>query len=385
MSGLETAIRNALDRSERENAESRARIYQSARQALETGLRKQAINDEETISVQRRRLETLIHSIELEERARLEALATAPEFGSPVEQPSGLDIASPSVMAPERREPSFAAAEAPIRPDPRGELHHQGEEPRFADEPSIDMRSERAVPPLPAAGRAKKGKVTTEKPRRRRSGFFARLFIYGTLLAALGTGAWWVYSSGFMLSAEDRDLSIPNPPPRIESEDFTDASAGPQAIDSRGGFSDDWIDVFEPQQIAAIRPRANSLVDVVTASDGTAVRVLSRSGDAAGAVEITVPTEVLREMAGRTSTIALTLQSTDNEPVQWSVSCDFSRLGDCSRRRFTANPQKSDALFRVSFENGMAPANPGRLVINGDLSGGGRGVNLYSVRILPGQ
>ena len=98
-----------------------------------------------------------------------------------------------------------------------------------------------------------------------------------------------------------------------------------------------------------------------------------------------MPTEVLREMAGRSSTIALTLQSTDNEPVEWSVSCDFGRLGDCSRRRFTANAQKADALFKVSFENGMAPANPGRLVIIGDLSGSGRGINLYSVRILPGQ
>ena len=39
MSGLETAIRNALARSERANAEVRARIYQSARNALEAGLR----------------------------------------------------------------------------------------------------------------------------------------------------------------------------------------------------------------------------------------------------------------------------------------------------------------------------------------------------------
>ena len=59
MSGLETAIRNALERSERTNAESRARVYQSARQALETGLRKQNIDDPEAINYQRRRLEAL--------------------------------------------------------------------------------------------------------------------------------------------------------------------------------------------------------------------------------------------------------------------------------------------------------------------------------------
>ena len=79
MSGLETAIRNALARSERANAEVRARIYQSARNALEAGLRKQEINDPETIAAQRHRLETTIHQIEAEERA---ASRVAPTSGS---------------------------------------------------------------------------------------------------------------------------------------------------------------------------------------------------------------------------------------------------------------------------------------------------------------
>lgn len=45
MSGLETAIRTALENADRDNPEVRARIYQSARQALEAGLRKQDITD----------------------------------------------------------------------------------------------------------------------------------------------------------------------------------------------------------------------------------------------------------------------------------------------------------------------------------------------------
>ncbi|QLF69270.1 hypothetical protein FE840_006785 [Peteryoungia desertarenae] len=388
MSGLETAIRNALERSERENAETRARIYQSARQALETGLRKQAINDEETVSFQRRRLEALIHSIELEERARLDEALTPPslDVDSLLDSAATQGVASPSVLAPDRREPAFASSEADVSPDIRGGDVRAAQEARPFEEPSIDMRSERAAPPpVEPRPEGKKKKVKAERPRSRSTGAFARLFIYGTILTALGTGAWWVYTSDFMLTAEERNLGLPTPQPRVQAEDFTGSSAGPQAVNERGGFSDEWLDVFAPQQIAAIRPRPNSLVDVVTASDGTAVRILSSSGDPSGAVEITVPTEVLRQMAGRSSTIALTLQSTDDEPVELSVSCDFSRLGDCSRRRFTANAQKADALFRVSFENGMAPANAGRLVINGDVTGSGRGINLYSVRILPGQ
>ena len=78
MSGLETAIRNALARSERANAEVRARIYQSARNALEAGLRKQEIHDRATITAQRHRLEAAIHQIEAEERAQL----AAADFGT---------------------------------------------------------------------------------------------------------------------------------------------------------------------------------------------------------------------------------------------------------------------------------------------------------------
>ena len=79
MNGLETAIRNALERSDRTNAETRARIYQSARQALESGLRKQNINDAEMVAHQRHRLEALIHAIEQEERSRLDHVVSPPE------------------------------------------------------------------------------------------------------------------------------------------------------------------------------------------------------------------------------------------------------------------------------------------------------------------
>lgn len=393
MSGLETAIRNALERSDRANAETRARVYQSARQALETGLGKQNIDDPEAINYQRRRLEALIHSIEQEERARLEVRpeVSAPQAAVPVAPTPRAAPEPATTPSPERRggrvEPGFASLEPPV-----SRAAGQGD-PSFDDEiemsstvahdahandegPMPDMRSER---PLKA-------------PRRRR-GLVARLLMLSVFVATLGIGAWWVYSSGLLLSDAERDTSVPNPPPRVESEDFSgtpdpalsQGAAGPQALDARGGFPDDWIEVFEPQQVSAIRPRANALVDIVAAGDGNAAQIVSRSRDAAGAVEVTVPADVLREMAGRTSTIALTLQSTDDKPVQISVECDFPRMSDCPRHRFTVNPQKLDALFRVSFENDMAPSTPGRLLINADIEGGGRGVNLYAIRVLPGQ
>ena len=93
MSGLETAIRQALERSERANSETRARIYQSARNALEAGLKKQDVHDPDVIAQQRHRLEGVIHAIELEERASLKAAAS-------VSAPPPVRVAASEAPAP---------------------------------------------------------------------------------------------------------------------------------------------------------------------------------------------------------------------------------------------------------------------------------------------
>lgn len=398
LNGLETAIRNALERSDRTNAETRARIYQSARQALESGLRKQNVNDPETVAEQRHRLETLIHAIEQEERHRLDHAVGAAD--TPTRQTGAAAPVPPTVVQ----------AVPPGAPSPRAEppivdKAHADPPSAVVDQGLTASRDHRAEPaagrrdPLPPGDEVDRVlEVRAEapmRPRKPRRGLYSRLFILSVVFATLGMGAWWIYTSGIMLSVEERDTSVPNPPPRAEDEDFNGAdatteptaesSAAPRTLDAQSGFSDSWIQVFEPKQISAIRARGNALVDVVAASDGTAIQIVSRSADADGSAEITVPTDILREMAGRTSTIALTLQSADDKPVQISVSCDFGRLGDCARHRFTVNPEKTDVLFRVSFERAMAPGTSGQLLLNGDLGGTGRGVNLYSVRILPGE
>ncbi|MFC3163126.1 hypothetical protein [Ciceribacter thiooxidans] len=387
MNGLEAAIRNALERSDRANAETRARIYQSARHALETGLQKQGITDPEIIAQQRHKLETAIHAIELEERERLST--AEPEMGLPpsadvVAEPQRPDTpAMPAVHAPavsavetgsgERRENAPAAGDFG---DLRAERLHRGSE-------SVDISMERDESRTAAAAMEVRPEAPI-RPRKKRRGLFARLFMFAVLLGAIGTGAWWVYTSGLMLSEAERDTSVPNPPPQAVEEDFT-GTQEPKPLETRNGFSDDWIEIFEPKRIDVIRPRANAAVDVVSARDGTAMNVVSRSPDADGNVEITVPTDTLREMAGKTSTFALTVEASGDQPVQIAVECDFGRLGDCSRHRFTVNTQKTDVLFRVTFDRSMAPATPGRLLLNAGLGGAGQGVNLYSVRLLPGQ
>lgn len=69
MSSLELAIRRALEKAgPGADATQRARVYQSARNALENGLRQQKISDANLISEQRRQLEAIINVVERDAR-----------------------------------------------------------------------------------------------------------------------------------------------------------------------------------------------------------------------------------------------------------------------------------------------------------------------------
>jgi hypothetical protein len=156
-------------------------------------------------------------------------------------------------------------------------------------------------------------------------------------------------------------------------------------LSSRGGFSEEWAAIFEPKEGAVFRAGSQAQAQIATGTEGQSLRISSATPNAAGDIAIEVPVEVLRELAGKSSTLALTIQSAVNQQSQLSVRCDFGSLGTCSRHRFTATQEKLDALFKVSFDRTMAPNAPGRILVNSGLQGTDRPVFIYSVRALPGQ
>ncbi|MBD8686035.1 MULTISPECIES: hypothetical protein [unclassified Rhizobium] len=396
MSGLETAIRNALEKSDRSSAEVRARIYQSSRQALEAGLRKQGIDDPEVVAQQRQRLEVLVHAIENEERNRLLSVVEDHVRRETARAPA------PAVPPAARAAPQVANLDdvveendaLPVEPRLRAERLDDTPDTRAIPSPSIDdFHAERGVTaPDARSTRTEDAASLSFTPERaakarRKKGVVARLFIYFTLLAFLGFGAWWIYSSGILLSPAERDTGVPNPPPEVQSEDFTGApEAPPQNREAGRGFSDAWEEVFNAERgNQGLQAGSLAVVEPISTAAGKAIRLTSRVSEADGNVGITVPPEVLREMAGKSSTIAVTLQSSSDRQTQLSISCDFGSLGNCARHRFTATPERADMLINVTFDRTLAPSSAGRIIINSDVDGNGRPVNLYSARILPGE
>lgn len=386
MNGFEAAIRNALERSERTNPEVRARIYQSARHALEAGLRKQNVTDATRIAAQRRWLEQLIASVEAgEQKAAAAALAAA----------------AAAVSAGQRAEPGFYADRfVPAEPQ-RGERREPGFDASPSEEAEDDddyvddddLRADRAeaVPDgellggaLPHRASGVRAEERVARPRRKR-GVFARAFIGFILFGSLVSVAVWLYTSGALLTPAERDTSVPNPPPRVEEEDFAGAESRSPGFDPQGGFSGDWVEIFTPAAAPRLKVGAAARIEAVTAASGPAIRIASSRSGRDGEVRIDVPVDVLGRMAGKTSTIALTMQSATSESASVSVQCQFGSLGTCERHRFTANQEKFDALFKVTLPRGLTPGTPGALLVNAGLGETGRSIELFSVRVLPGE
>ena len=429
MNGLEAAIKNALARSDRSSAEVRARIYQSSREALEAGLRKQGIEDPQVVAGHRQRLEHLIRVIEANERERLLSLVAEQEKKASQSAPSSNN--APTLGGVQRREPSFGATppsqdqilrKAPepnvVEPEVRGEpapqkgshaepetsaatnkrtpdVQHRSE-PRLAADDRIDTLPDdnAGAYDLTNAGRRDEDLAFKPEPivvHKKRRGFFARLMIIFTLIAFAILGAAWIYTSGVLIGAEQRDQSVPNPPPVVEEEDFdgdensaVDETLRPVTQQLSGSFSADWLEVFDAEKnLGSLKAGASVSTEAVQLPSGRALRVSSRSATTSGDLVFDVPVDLMRQVTGRAATIAITLQSSSDTPTQIAVDCDFKGLGNCSRHRFTAMPERSDMLIDARFTNTIVANAGGKITLNADVIGNGGAVNVYSIRILP--
>jgi hypothetical protein len=458
VSGLEQAIRNALDRAERANPEIRARIYQSARNALDAGLRKQDINDMTVIERQRQRLEFTIRAIEDEELEKLRVSArldkifienTAfeqpapepepePETAPPAPEPQVRQRQEPVVdqppaawtdpIAPARREPPVikparqaAVSRQPLAEPAMARDPEPDEDGSFSDfsatrdermpakagsktgrvEPVIDVplvaeargkgrgqkiRHEEEDPAWAEPSTPEGRKVAPQKraARRRRGSWIVSLFVYCVLLGVIGFGAWWAYATGMIGAAMHGGGDFDFIPKELQSEDFDPKAPLKNPLDPQRSFSGDWVSVLKPGDTSVVTPAAQAKVSDVTDSDGKAILIASNAPDQDGEVRIAVPADVLKAMAGKTSTLAVTLRADGDKPSQIYIQCAFASLGDCGRHRFTISNERVDELIQVKFDGKSAPSEPGYVVINSDLTGQGRAIRLYGIRIGPG-
>lgn len=375
MSGLETAIRNALDRSDRTNAEVRARIYQSARNALENGLRKQEISDPAVIAAQRHRLEQSIKEIERDERRQLGELPHEPE----PDQFMGLEADFAAIEANDPRDAEDAAEDA----EDFGALRAE----RLGSAQSYDDDVPVSVPEVAglASGRpGRRGRSMAQgQPKKRRS-TFARLFIMVIFLAAIGIGIWWVYASGVLLTSAERDTSVANPPAAVSEEDLPPqpgVGGDKPSFNGTNTFSKDWVEIFKGDDIDSVTASGLGSAKLTSTSDGPVIRIVSANASAEAAVRLLLPEDQISLSEGQEATLAVSMRSASDQAVDVSIDCDFGTAEKCDRHRFTVTSQRSDALIQVTSAAGQGNGAPA-LVLTSDMEGKGRGVDILAVRLL---
>jgi hypothetical protein len=421
LSGLEQAIRNALERAERSNPEIRSRIYQSARNALDAGMRKQEIEDSETIDRQRQRLEITIRAIEDEELERQRSMARLEKViieSTPEEQQEPEDTVGPEPVFDEpdptpqveafRPDPVIEQTPPPPRREPPTASDNYAEEEDGSLSGLSAIRDERQAKNRKQARKAarKQGQVIREEEdpawadpstpegrtvtperrtrRRRKGSWLASLFVYSVLIGVVVAGIWWVYTTGMLDAALKGNSDFDLIPKELQSENF-DPNEKNTRLDPLRGFSGDWVDVFKPNGKAQVTASGDAVIGNVTDSDGDAITIASNSPDKDGEVRIEVPAGILQDLAGKKSTLAITLRADGDKPAQIYIQCEFTTLGDCGRHRFTISSERVDELIPIAFEGKLGPTDPGHIVINSDLTGEGRAIRLYGIRVLPGS
>ncbi len=413
MSGLETAIRTALENTDRRDANQRARVYQSARQALEKGLANQNITEPGAVARQRRRLDDIITAIEQEEAAAARkareaqkaparpvfddpfAVGRAPEKQAPsLEDEIGAITPGDSFTA----EPAFEAepdahfaypespviaseeadnvdfTEAGFTMAPRVESGHLDREAlspmgdiAVTDEDRAPLAGSVKADPRPRRMSRKQRKAAAkaerhQKPVRRRRTLTA-MMIGVIVIAFLLLGGWWVVDSNFALNPERLDTAVPNPAPRIEAEDFEGASG--------------WTTIFQPGTANVLTPGSQASLETVTFDDAPAVEIASNATGDAGAVAIALPVAVRGMLESGPVLIEISSVAPDGGGQPVGIYCADGTIEGCQRHRFTATAHRDSMVIRLDPSQGVLPS---RLMILSDLNGAGAPLDIFAIR-----
>jgi hypothetical protein len=372
---FEAAIRKALQKIDSTDPTVRARIYESAREALSGSQAKQGVSVADA-TVQKRRLDELIEDIDREFRqaGRPEAAETvsAPEPPDGRGRQAARQDPPPMLDAGADRSSGLRQSAASSASQPAGELRAE----RVAQSARAERprrRQKDADSDLLGAKTGSGGK----KARRRRRPVYSLILVTALAIAFVGIGVLWVVFNDLFLSPEQRDTSIPNPPATVVGGDF----AGGLATD--GSSSGDWIDVFLPDDQSGVAGQDGARAALVEISGQQALQIVSQDPGADGEFLFELDPAVLRDLAGGKSLVAVTLRASSDTPTQIYIRCMLPEGENCGRHRFDVTYEIGDVVFSLDLTGKPAAGGPGYLALNSDVTGSGHGVDVFAIRVRP--
>ncbi|MCT7378588.1 hypothetical protein [Chelativorans salis] len=270
-------------------------------------------------------------------------------------------------------QPAVAPAPTPTSgpaPTPSPGFAEPGPEADFV--PRVERRDRLSAAEEPAEDI---GPLPPEDETEGRRRPFAMLFVFATLIAAVGIGAWWTLQSGILQPAEERGAGLPAPP-LAEEEDFDPGNGAPRPAASAIQVGGDWITIFSPDDPTTIQTQGGASAEVMDEEEDF-LRITGASG---AAVSFDVGQGVLERLAGQRVIFNITASAQEGQETQISVSCDFGALGGCGRSRYLVSPSPTEYLLETELSAGE-PGAGGTISIVPDVEGEGRTLDIFSVRV----
>ncbi len=394
MTGLDAAIREAIDRAGARDAAARELVYQSARQALESGLARHRDLDRETADEQRRRFDELVRRIEAEKVAQDAPAANAPAAPEPrafpphADDPDADDPVEPFAMEPiDPPDATFGSPTARMAvPDagrPSGPPEPVARPADPFDGLQAEVRAERR-PTKKEIRRNERKEAGRKRGERRRPRTAARvmsaIFLLVSVIAFGALALWFVNASGLLGTT----VTAGGGASSFRKFDSASSGAAPGLM-TEDSFGKAWTPIFAPGKSGEVSPGPAAHVEKVTDERGGALRLTSTTAGPDGDLRIRVPADLMDRMAGKTSVIALNVRAVGGRPTQIAIECAFSALGDCSRRRFDVAAEMTDVVMKLGFSKGAPPRKAGYLLLNTDVEGKGRSIDLFAVGLRDGN
>lgn len=344
MDGIEQAIRRALAKGNSQDREFREKVYRSAFAALDRSLKERPELTVENAIKRRKALQATVKSIETE---YVPALPPEPVAVEPVNAQA------------DHRDERFAP-----------ELDGERRMPTGGEAPLLDALDERPRRQRPVAVDARRGRAKRE----RSSGRFLSLITGLVILVVLVGGALWAFANfGHLIGTDMRQIEA--------AINESRGRTGPPPLSADGADPDaGWTGVYRPEDIQLVSPAEDASAEAIEGESGSYMRI--RSGASGAPVSFAVGQDLLQRFAGQRVVFAILARGIDGEATQISVECDFAAMGDCGRTRYDVGAAQENYLFEVALPN-TAPGRSGAVSITTDVSGEGRGIDVYAIRMRP--
>lgn len=346
MDPIEKAIRNAFEKGDPRDPAFREQVYRSAFTALERALQANPGTTVERAIAKRKELESRIRQFETEFAAP-PAVSVDPDGDGPVGTAPSVEIGLDRRGEPGGSRPEASLGDAMAPADGFGRRGEQGE---LAADPA-----------------------RVRKLRRR--GWVGTATTLLVVLAALGLGGWWLLGEGLSELGGTPDGT----PPRTVEDELAGEEPGAGGPLSSSTETRDWVIVFKPDDASTVGVPEGGEAKAADTEGIPFLRV--RSGEGGEPVRFAVSREVLAGLRARKAVFDVVARTEDGTETQAAVSCDFGGFGACNRKRYAVtDAARADFLFDVEFPD-AAPKGGGTIALDTDVTGGGKAIDVYEIRV----